>query len=263
MQEIKGNENYKELLPNDIPWMESSLILLTMTGSYAYGTNTENSDHDYKGICIPPIEYYLGLKSFNEYNTAGGKNWKNGKDDVDVSILHLNKFVSDAMQGVPNNIEMLFVREEDIIYCNAIGRELIDNRDLFLTKAIRKKFGGYANGLKHKLINGVNRNNRSDLIVKYGYDTKAAMHCMRLFIGAISILKSGDYSTYMCERDRELLLAIRNGSYSLQSIIELIEDKDKIMSYWLEHSELRENADYEVVNNLLIRLNKKGMGELV
>ena len=256
MQEI----NYKELLPKEIPWMQSSLILLTRTGSYAYGTNTESSDHDYKGICIPPIEYYLGLKSFNEYNTAGGKSWKNTADDVDVSILHLNKFVSDAMQGVPNNIEMLFVREQDIIYCNSIGKELIENRHLFLSKAIRKKFGGYANGLKYKLINGANRNNRSDLIEKYGYDTKAAMHCMRLFMGAISILQSGNYSTYMCEKDRKLLLAIRNGCYSLDSVINLIKANDKIMSYWLENSELRECADYDNVNKLLIGLNMKGVG---
>ncbi|USK36431.1 nucleotidyltransferase domain-containing protein (plasmid) [Bacillus sp. F19] len=99
---------------SNLKWLEDRTIILSPTGSYAYGTNTETSDKDYKGVCIPPIEYYLGLDAFNEYNTTGGKNFRNTKDDIDVSIIHINKFVKDAMQGVPNNIEILFVRPEDL-----------------------------------------------------------------------------------------------------------------------------------------------------
>ena len=88
--------------PDNMAWLQQRTILLTITGSHAYGTNVETSDMDYKGVCIPPDEYYFGLKTFNDYNTTGGKNFKNTKDDIDISIMHINKFVSDAMQGVPN-----------------------------------------------------------------------------------------------------------------------------------------------------------------
>jgi len=35
-------------------WLENRTIILSPVGSYAYGTNTDESDKDYKGICIPP-----------------------------------------------------------------------------------------------------------------------------------------------------------------------------------------------------------------
>lgn len=73
---------------SNLHWLEDSTIILAPTGSYAYGTNTEESDRDYKGVCIPPIDYYLGLESFNEYNNSGGKNFKNTKDDIDINITY-------------------------------------------------------------------------------------------------------------------------------------------------------------------------------
>lgn len=73
-----GYISYKVInhnLPDNMEWLEHRTILLTKYGSHCYGTNTPTSDLDYKGVCIPPPEYYLGLKSINEYNTAGGKNF--------------------------------------------------------------------------------------------------------------------------------------------------------------------------------------------
>src|SRR5690606_37170348 len=134
-------------------------------------------------------------------NNSGGKNFKNTKDDVDVNIIHINKFVKDAIQGVPNNIEILFVRPEDYIKVTPLGQKLIDNRHLFLSKQIQKKFGGYAYSqlmkLKQKKSNGTGR---QDLIQKYGYDTKFAMHSVRLLTSAIEILETGDFSTYRPNR---------------------------------------------------------------
>ena len=67
-------------------WLDERTILMAPTGSFAYGTNVESSDRDYKGICIPPIDCYLGLSSFKGYDNTGGNNFRNTKDDVDVTI---------------------------------------------------------------------------------------------------------------------------------------------------------------------------------
>ncbi|MRB43644.1 hypothetical protein GH863_33270, partial [Bacillus thuringiensis] len=53
---------------SNLTWLEDRTILLSPTCNYAYGTDTDTSDKAYKGVCIPPVEYYLGLDSFNEYN---------------------------------------------------------------------------------------------------------------------------------------------------------------------------------------------------
>ena len=45
----------------DIPWISNNTIYLARHGSRAYGTNTADSDEDFKGICIPTKEYYFGF----------------------------------------------------------------------------------------------------------------------------------------------------------------------------------------------------------
>lgn len=246
------------LQDTNLTWLEERTIILAPTGSYAYGTNTDESDKDYKGVCIPPVEYYLGLDAFNEYNNSGGKNFKNTKDDVDVNIIHVNKFVKDAMQGVPNNIEILFVRPEDYIKVTELGQVLIDNRHLFLSKQIQKKFGGYAYSQIQKLrAKKSNGTGRQDLIQKYDYDTKFAMHSVRLLTSAIEILETGDYSTFRTNRDE--LLAIRNGKYTLDEMLELVEQLDSDLKKTVEVSVLPKTPDYHKINKMLIDLNTKGL----
>ncbi|MED1125159.1 DNA polymerase beta superfamily protein [Bacillus atrophaeus] len=243
---------------SDLPWLDERTIILSPTGSYAYGTNTETSDRDYKGVCIPPVEYYLGLESFNEYNTSGGKNFKNTKDDVDINIIHINKFVKDAMSGVPDNIEILFVRPEDYLKVTSLGQKLIDNRHLFLSKLIQKRFGGYAYSqiqkLKTKASNGTGR---QYLISTYGYDTKFFMHSVRLLTSAIEILETGDYSTY--RGNREMLLNCRNGRYTFTEAMEMIEEYDNQLKVAVEKSHLPKTPDYNKINQMLMEINRSGL----
>ncbi|PAK28276.1 hypothetical protein CJ467_21610 [Bacillus velezensis] len=248
-------------LPNEksnLSWLDERTIILSPTGSYAYGTNTEDSDRDFKGVCIPPEEYYLGLESFNEYNTSGGKNFKNTKDDVDISIIHVNKFIKDAMSGVPNNIEILFVSPDKYLKLTRLGQKIIDSRHLFLSKLIQKRFGGYANSQIQKLKNKVsNGSGRQDLIEQYGYDTKFFMHGVRLLTSAIEILKTGDFSTY--RTNRELLLDCRNGKYSFEEAMQMIEEYDAQLKVAAANSDLPNAPDYKKINQLLIEINKEGL----
>jgi predicted nucleotidyltransferase len=247
--------NLKE---SNLKWLEERTILLAPTGSYAYGTNTETSDKDYKGVCIPPIEYYLGLDSFNEYNNSGGKNFRNTKDDVDVTIIHINKFVKDAMQGVPNNIELLFLRPEDYLKVTPLGQILIDNRHLFLSKHMEKKFSGYAYSQIQKLKNKkVNHTGRQDLVQQFGYDTKFFMHSIRLLTSAIEILETGDFRTY--RPNRQLLLDCRNNKYTFEEALNMIEMYQNQLQIVLEKSELPKTPDYQKINQLLMQINQKGL----
>jgi uncharacterized protein len=243
---------------SNLTWLEERTVLLAPTGSFAYGTNTENSDKDFKGVCIPPIDYYLGLESFNEYNTSGGKNFKNTKDDVDVNIIHINKFVRDAMQGVPNNIEILFVKQRDFLKVTDLGQILLNNRHLFLSKAIKNKFGGYAFSQIQKLKNkNSNGTGRQDLIEQFGYDTKFFMHSVRLLTSAIEILNTGDFSTY--RTNRQELLDCRNGKYSFEEALRLVEHYDDLLKTAVEKSPLPKTPDYHKINKLLISINQAAL----
>lgn len=247
-------------LPNNLPWLEENTIILAPTGSHAYGTATEDSDTDYKGVCIPPVEYYLGLESFNEYNNTGGKNFKNTKDDIDVSIIHISKFVKDAMQGVPNNIEILFLRPEDYIKVTPLGQKLIDNRHLFLSKQIKRKFGGFANSQIQKLKKSVTLEDvviEGKTITEYRYDTKFFMHSVRLLTSAIEILMTGDFSTF--RTNREFLLRCRNGEFSFDEAVDMLNLVDEELQHVAELSKLPDTPDYHKINNLLMEINREAL----
>lgn len=118
----------------DISWINYKTIYLTLHGSRAYGTNTVSSDEDFKGVCIPPKEYYIGGKRFEQAELH----------DPDAVIYEFRKFISLAAACNPNIIEVLFVDPKDIIYIDSIGEELLANRESFLSKRIRYTFSGYA-----------------------------------------------------------------------------------------------------------------------
>ncbi|WP_077621883.1 nucleotidyltransferase domain-containing protein [Sediminibacillus massiliensis] len=243
----------------DEGWLKERTILLARAGSYAHGTQIEGSDKDYKGICIPPEEYYLGLNAFNEFNNSGGRNFKNTIVDLDISITHLNKFVKDAMLGVPNNIELLFVRPEDWLIITDLGRKLIKHRQLFLSKLIEKKFGGYAKSQVKKMISltGTEKTTEESSVIA-DYDTKLFMTSIRLLTSAIEILETGTYITYRGNRD--LLLDCRQGKYSFNEALDMIEDYERRLKLALEETELPDRPDYQKVNRLLIDLNVDGLG---
>lgn len=60
-------------------------------GSHLYGTNTEKSDTDYKGIFLPSIEDYLlqKVQKTITQNTGDGKS-KNSNTDIDDQLFSLN-----------------------------------------------------------------------------------------------------------------------------------------------------------------------------
>lgn len=232
---------------SELPWLEERTILLGPSGSYASGTNTENSDRDYRGVCIPPVEYFLGLSSFNEYNKSGGKNFKNTKDDVDVVVEHINKFVRDAMAGAPQAIDLLFLRPQDYLKVSPEGQILLDSRHLFLSKAVKGKFAGFANGqtklMKHK-----------------GYDPKVFMQAVKMLTGVIDILQTGDYSTYRNVGTRKLLMDCRNGYFSFEQALHMIETLDTQMQEAYAMSTLPDKPDYARINKMLIEINRTALG---
>lgn len=111
-------------------------ILQVRHGSHAYGTNTEGSDLDIKGVCIPTKEYYLGFYKRFEQQVSKSPN--------DMVIFALDKFVKHAADCNPNFLEVLFVDQSDVISSHMYGETLRDMRHMFLSKKAKHTFSGYA-----------------------------------------------------------------------------------------------------------------------
>ena len=112
-----------------------NIIILTMGGSHAYGTNTENSDVDIRGCALNSKKQILTNENFEQFVN----------EDTDTTIYAFNKLISLLSNVNPNTIEMLGNKPEHYFYVSPIGQELLDNSNIFLSKKAIYSFGGYAN----------------------------------------------------------------------------------------------------------------------
>ena len=121
----------------------SNIILLTLGGSWAYGTNIETSDIDIRGCALNTKEEILTNKNFEQFVN----------EDTDTTIYSFNKLIHLITNVNPNTVEMLGCKPDHYLYLSPIGQELIDNRHLFLSKKCIYSFGGYANQQLRRLDN--------------------------------------------------------------------------------------------------------------
>lgn len=119
----------------------NNIIILTLGGSHAYGTNNENSDLDIRGCALNSKMQILTNENFEQFVNEA----------TDTTIYAFNKLVALLSNVNPNTIEMLGNKPEHYFYVSPIGQELIDNAHLFLSKKCVHSFGGYANQQLYRL----------------------------------------------------------------------------------------------------------------
>ena len=144
------------------------IIFKTLVGSHSYGTNIEGSDEDFKGVYIQdPQDVYV-----NGY-----------KEQLDISkdetYYEIERFLSLCQTGNPTMLELLYAPKECIEYISPIFQKVVDNRDIFMTKALRFSFGGYAieqikkaGGLQKKM------NWEKEKIVRKSVEDMCAVYCL-------------------------------------------------------------------------------------
>jgi predicted nucleotidyltransferase len=125
-------ENYKH---NNLPWLKDRTIYITVHGSTSYGTNIEGSDIDYRGIAIPPKEYFFGV--LNKFDNVVQK-------DPDLTIFNIRKFFYLCLENNPNALEILFVEPDMHQLTTPAFWKIYENRELFLSKNAKYRLSGYA-----------------------------------------------------------------------------------------------------------------------
>lgn len=129
------------------PRLGDRIILMGLGGSYAYGTNNENSDIDFRGITLNLPSDLLGLTEFEQYEDGS----------TDTVIYSFNKIVKLLLECNPNTIELLGLDDDQYLIKTTLGQELLDNKGLFLSKRAAKSFGGYASAQLRRLQNALAR----------------------------------------------------------------------------------------------------------
>lgn len=91
-----------------------------------------------------------------------------------------------------------------------------------------------------------------ELEARHGYDTKHAMHLVRLLRMCEEILDGRGVLTRRPDRDE--LLAVRNGAWPYDALIEWAEAQDAKCAALYETSTLRHHPDVEAIDRLCIEI---------
>jgi len=151
---VTVQQNFKELIDSTEydflrrnPRLGPRIMLLGVSGSYGYGTNREGSDVDLRGVALNLASDLIGLTEFEQYEDRG----------TDTVIYGFNKLIRLLLNCNPNTIEMLGLDEDQYLILSETGRELLEHKELFLSKRAAASFGHYADAQLRRLQNAIAR----------------------------------------------------------------------------------------------------------
>lgn len=238
------------------------VLLKALVGSHNYNLDTPESDRDYKVFVAPTFEDLYEGKSYSNSDIGA---------EADHDIHDIRKLERLLYKSNVNFMEILF--SEDL----QIAEDASDNTKMLLENLIDIKddiarmnlpylyhacIGMYHNKMKY-LEKGTS--GTMHLVEKYGYDTKQALHSYRILDFLIRFMNSGfnDFKwaiTYSGIRprlsnlfelsDREMMLNIKNGEYTLGGFKKIVEDKLKFVEEKFKPSYMKHNVNEETNDKL-------------
>ncbi len=196
-------------------------------GSHLYGTDTPESDKDYKGIFIPSKEQtYLGKIPKCIRESSGDDNSKNTSEDTDTDMYSLQYFIELACQGQTVALDMLHAPPSKIIESSWIWEVIIRDREKFYTKDM-SAFMGYCQrqaakyGIKGSRLQATRE--VLDILAKYIPETT---------LGSIwNVLPEGDHQ-HKYGPDRNGLMIYEVCGKKLQSSAKLGYIKDILSKFY-------------------------------
>jgi predicted nucleotidyltransferase len=156
--------------------LEQRIIHIAMAGSRSFKVDIKGSDVDNIALCVPPRDYYYGVKDESRWlwlqekhqdfsNTDTYYEYGYALDNTDTRVYTLDKFVELALKGNPQCLCFLWQPLEEAIYTHTtyssyshdgtveeyLSCRLLDNlfsiKHAFLSKQVYSSFMG--NALSH------------------------------------------------------------------------------------------------------------------
>lgn len=149
------------------PHLGSRIMLLGISGSHGYGTDREGSDVDFRGVALNRPSDILGLTTFEQFEDR----------ITDTVIYSFNKLIGLLLNCNPNTIEILGLDEDQYLICSDLGKRLLENKQLFLSKRAAASFGHYADAQLRRLQNAIARDTLSQT-EREKHILKSAQHAM-------------------------------------------------------------------------------------
>lgn len=186
----------KKLIQQD--GQERELLFLTKFGSKLYGTDTVDSDDDYRGIFLPTMQDLVMANPPQHFvSSTGNGTDKNTSEDIDVTMYSLQKYINILKDGDTGALDMFFSPSNptSVIYMSSKIEPLFNNISKVLNLATSKSYVGYCisqakkfgiKGSRLGIISGIkelleaNEYNKkemllgnivSDIVLKFGHES--------------------------------------------------------------------------------------------
>ena len=230
------------------------LILRALVGSTVHGlANPGTDDRDEMGVCVEPPEYVIGLRDFEHYvSRTQPEGVPSGPGDLDLTVYGLRKFCALAVKGSPTVLLLFFINGEHLLHRTQSGAELQALAPSFLSQRTGRAFLGYLSAQRRSLLGERHATRTREISPEHGYDTKFAMHALRIGIQGIELLSSGRISLPVPEPERERLRAVRSGAVPLNEIVAQLDDVTARLERLAADNQLPARADEARVNRFLI-----------
>jgi hypothetical protein len=235
---------------------ERGSILRCLVGSGVHGTAVEGQDdRDEMGICIEPPEYVIGLRRFEQFIfRTQPEGARSGAGDLDLIVYSLRKWMGLALSGNPTVLLPLFVPEEHLVACTDLGRELRERSSMIVSRQAGHRFLGYLRAQRDQLlgVRGGRHTNRPELVETYGFDTKFAMHMVRLGVQGVELLETGRISLPIREPWLAWLRDLRQGRHSQQEALQAAADLEASIEGLISSSGLPEEPRRDEADRWLV-----------
>ena len=146
-------------------WLPDNTQYLVQMGSIAYGCNTDDSDMDVYGFCIPPKDivfpyatkaHILGFgpkpETFDQWQMTHVKS-ADGKREYDFAVYNIVKYLQLVAENNPNLLDSIWVPQRCVMHITPVGQMIRDARKSFVHKGCFHKLRGYAFAQMSKMKN--------------------------------------------------------------------------------------------------------------
>lgn len=216
--------------------LRDRLVCIVLAGSRLYGTDSDSSDYDYRGVYFEKPEELLGLQ-----RAVTSKD----KEERDTTYYPLRKFFELCLKGNPNIMDILF--STAIIQSSSEWERIINAKELFLSKMVLHSLYG----CMHEHEKGLQKE----------FNYKKASEVVRLLFTIKKLGETGQLHTTLPQKD--LIKSIKYGDPAR----EFVNVYPALKMYVRDNfdcflSMLPDEPDYEKAEQLLVELEMKQLKKL-
>jgi uncharacterized protein len=233
-----------------------TIIHLFVGGSELHGAKVGATDDlDIYGVFLDDPAVVLGLEPRKHFvwSTAADDR-RNGPEDVDLTMYSLRRWAQLAAKG--NATALHFVFADTTAASNDLWRLVQACRELFISRQSAEQFLGFAGNQLRRITGEQGRGakgRRPEYESVFGYDTKAAMHCLRLYLECIELMRAGTIT--LPRPERNFLIEARSGLWTLETFLAEADKLRREAEASAHTSSLPESVDLRAISDLLARVH--------